>query len=137
MRTSGLKRTLQGIATGGLLLAMTAGAANSALIQPTAQTRSVSGSASAQDLSGSASDSNSDQALDFTPFVSGVSAAATLNDAEGTGGGIQDSEIQADAIVASGSTSATAESFEEEGRADGSGSSIMIVDFTLLAQANY
>jgi len=140
MRRFDLKRTLQGIATGGLLLAMTmgaAGAAKSALIQPTAQTRSVSGSASAQDPGGPVSDSNSDQATDFTPFVSAVSATATLNDAEGTGGGIQNSEIQDDAIVASGSTSATAESFEEEGRADGSGSSIVVVEFTLLTQASY
>ena len=142
MRTSGLKRTRQGIATGVLLIAMAmamaaAGAAKSGLIQPTAQTRSVSGSASAQDPGGPVSDSNSDQATDFTPFASAVSASATLNDAEGTGGGIQDSEIQDDAIVASGSASATAESFEEEGVADGSGSSIVVVDFTLLTQANY
>ncbi len=140
MRTSQLKRTVQGIATGGLVLAtvmVAAGPANSALIQPTAQTRSVSGAAFAQDQGGSLSDADSDQATDFTPFVSLVSAGATLSGAEGTGGGIQNSEIRDDAIVATGSASATAESFDDDGVADGSGSSILLVDFTLLTQASY
>ena len=140
MRRSRLKRTVQGIATGGLVLAtamVAAGAANSGLIQPTAQTRSVSGAAFAQDQGGSLSDADSDQATDFTPFVSLVSAVATLSGAKGTGGGIQNSEIRDNAIVASGSASATAESVADDGTAYGSGSSIVVVDFTLLTPASY
>jgi hypothetical protein len=137
MRTPRLKRAVQGIATAALVLAATTAAAQSVLIQPTGQTRSISSSAFAQDLGGPLSDSNSDQAADFTPTMGLVSSIASLDGAEGTGGGIQDSEIRDDAIVASGSASATAESFDDDGVADGSGSSIVEVDFTLLTGASF
>lgn len=140
MPASQLNRIVQGIARGLFLVAISvvaAGAAKAVLIQPDAQTRSVSSSAFAQDLGGPVNDAENDQATDFTPFTSPVSALASLGDAEGTGSGFQSSTIGEDGIVASGSASATAESFAEDGIASGSGASIVVVDFTLLTDARY
>ena len=107
------------------------------LITPVAQSRSVSADAFAQDLGGPLSDTDSDQATDFAPFVRSIFASAEVSGALGTGDAIQNSVIGSDSIVASGQSSATGESFEEDGVANGSGSSAMVVDFKLASVSDY
>lgn len=108
-----------------------------ASILATSQARTVSGSASASDDSTNDSDSDSDLAPDFAPFQSAVSGNASVPNALGTGGGQQDSTITETSIVATGSAFATAEAFDFDGVADGSGSSSLSVTFSVPTEAQF
>lgn len=102
------------------------------------QTRTINGSAGADDGSRPISDSDSDVASDFGPFNEGASASAEILDiALGTGGGTQDSTILFSGLSASGSAFATAESFEFNGFADGSGATRFVAEFVLTEEAGY
>jgi hypothetical protein len=108
------------------------------LISPITQIRTVSGSASASDeINGFVSDSDFDQATDFALFVEGAAAQASVDGALGSGGGTQNSVINADSIVASGSHFANGEGYEFNAFGDGSGSSVVRVTFDVPVPADY
>ena len=112
-------------------------AAQSNLIDPVAQMRSVSGEANADNLHIFLNDADSDQASDFGPFVSSVSARIDEPECLATAGGSQDSEILPESIRAEGSTFSNSEVYEFLWLAEGSGISLMVVDFDLSVKAQF
>ncbi len=125
------------LALGLVVFAAGIGESSGQLLQPTSQTRTVSGSAFAEDPSGSTSDSDSDQAPDFGVLDTGVSAQAEVPGALGAGGATQNSAFLAYSIVAQGSAFANGEGYDFDGYGDGSGASRMSTTFTLTAESDY
>lgn len=108
------------------------------LIVPSTQTRSISGSAYAEDFSsGPFDDQQSDAAVDFSPFSTARSADAQADTAIGSGGGQQTSSILPDRILATGSTFASAETWEFGATADASALNLVRVDFQLTADSSF
>lgn len=107
------------------------------VLVPVEQSRSVSGSAFADDASGSMSDSESDQATDFTPFVSAAGVTVFVDNALGSGGGSQNSAILPHRIVAAGSAFANGEGYSFDAFGSGSGSSSFSVTFDVLLPSTY
>ena len=119
------------------LCASLSATADAQLIQPVSQDRSVSGAASATDFSGTFDDNTSDSAPDFGPFVEGAAATVSLSGSLGSGGGTQDSVINASSIVASGSHFANGEGYEFDAFGSGSGSSNCQIVFDVPIAASY
>jgi len=117
-------------------LLVLSGSATAQLVVPISQDRSVSGSG---DLFGpeTVSESDADQAVDFSPFVSNAAVTVDNGFALGSGGGIQDSQLLAASVVASGSAFANGESYDFDWDGSASGRSELIYEFTLTAKSSY
>ena len=122
----------------GLALAavgLLSGSAHAATVTPVGQNRTVNLNAQASEIDGNGtpivtdSDSASDVAVDFGPFNALEFVFASLTEATAEATASQDSEIQAQGIVATGSFSSTANA-GPDGSASTSGLVLCSVNFT-------
>ena len=123
----------------GFALVAASSFAHAQLVVPISQNRVVSGDAGVNDFYGGTSqtDSDSDSAPDFGPFNEAASASLSPGNALGSGGGIQNSEILATSVVASGSSFANAESYDFDWEADAGGLSDLELVFTLTRKSSF
>jgi len=112
------------------------GSVSAQLIVPVAQQRSVSGTVNILGPE-PGSDSVEDQAPDFTPYAGAESVTLDNGFALSSGGGIQDSQITATSILASGSAYTNSESYESGWSASAHSLSFLSFDFTLTEKASY
>lgn len=110
-----------------------------AVLTPISQTRQVSGSGEVADNFGGESfdDSHSASAPDFLAFQEGASVNVGPDQGLGSGGGTQDSSLDAFAMVATGSAFANAESYEFDWYASADGLSEFDVTFELTEEVDY
>lgn len=102
-------------------------------ITPLSQARYVSANASA---TGGGSDSDREDASDFTPFEAAVTASASGPEAGASGSGSQDSVIGGRSIAAAGSGYGSASSQSDHATASAGGHSVFEVVFSLDAPTN-
>jgi hypothetical protein len=135
-RKAGIPVVLGIFLTGILLLPVPTSAGT--ILVPVSQTRSLSGNSYAEDMYGGPfSDSDFDQAVDFTPFHGAIAADASVDGAIGSGDGQQASSIIANGIVAAGSMFANAETWDFGASADASAENRMEVTFQVMAETDY